>query len=62
MFTTSVTYVFLLLLLLLMSCTNATEWVYEQQFPEGSENLPAPNICLFSIYMGKIKYEHMPLL
>ena len=39
-----------------------SERVYVDQFPPGSEHLILPKIILFSIYMGKLKYNHLPLL
>ncbi len=50
------------ILLPLSSASGPSEWIYEHQFPIGSETLSPPSIVLFSIYMGKIKYKHLPLL
>lgn len=36
--------------------------LYQHQFDEDAEHLPLPPIILFSIYMGKIQYPHLPLL
>jgi hypothetical protein len=33
-----------------------------EQFPKGSEHLPFPSTAQFSIFMGEIKYQHLPLL
>jgi hypothetical protein len=36
--------------------------VYVNQFPPGSEHLPMPRVVAFSVFMGDLKYPHMPLL
>jgi len=35
--------------------------VYVNQFPAGSEHLPMPDIVLYSIHMGPIKYDYLEL-
>ena len=48
---------------LVLSNTDAdVNRVYINQFPVGSENLKLPPIMLFSLFMGKMKYEHLPFL
>jgi hypothetical protein len=39
-----------------------SEWQYVEQFAPGTEQLPLPRTVLFSIFMGKVGYPHMPLL
>jgi len=55
--------VILLLLLCHFKCifVNSNR-LYIHQFPQESEHLKMPQTVLFSIYMGEIKYPHMPLL
>ena len=36
--------------------------VYVDQFPPGTEHFKMPPTVLFSVYMGKLKYPHLPLL
>ena len=36
--------------------------VYVDQFPKNSEHLIMPRTVVFSLYMGKLKYSHLPLL
>jgi hypothetical protein len=55
--------IILMLEVVMISCDNKmSERLYTHQFPPGSEHLILPELVVFSIYMGKIKYEHMPLL
>lgn len=35
---------------------------YERQFPPGSEYLTLPRMVMFTIFMGEMKYRHLPLL
>ena len=53
---------YLLAILFLFLSHVSSQRVYVDQFPPGSEHLPLPKIILFSIYMGKLKYSHLPLL
>jgi hypothetical protein len=50
----------ILALVLILQCFSTR--LYEHQFPPGSEYLALPRIALFSVYMGELKYAHMPLL
>jgi len=51
--------IFLYQLILLV---NSSKRVYVDQFPSGSEHLQFPPTILFHIYMGHMKYPHLPLL
>jgi hypothetical protein len=62
--------ILMICLILLISCgcytavgeIKKSELVYVHQFPPGSEHLVLPQIVIFSIYMGKLTYDHLPLL
>ena len=48
--------------LLQLMCVAGNQRLYDHQFPAGSENMVLPPTVMFSIYMGKVKYMHLPLL
>lgn len=55
-------YHFSVLFICLINSFSNAERLYKHQFEPGSEHLSLPSIILFSIYMGKIQYPHLPLL